>query len=239
MGIRKITRPAVFVDRDGVLNATVLNPATGRMESPLELEDFRLIDGVVEALLRLQGAGYPLILVSNQPNFALGKSSYEMHNRIHHRLRTILNSAGVRFLRFGYCLHHPRGVTPGYSHVCECRKPSPGILLQARDDFSLTLADSWMIGDRPADTRCGRVAGTRTIRIDCGGSDFGLPAQIADPCADYFARNLTEAAQIILGNSAGRTTATAGGSQDTGVDLVARGPRIVMKHLHRLSRVLV
>ncbi len=199
MGIRrKITRPAIFLDRDGVLNLTVFNPATGRMESPLTPRDFHLCDGVMPALLRLQSAGYPLILVSNQPNFALGKSSYLTHRTIRHKLETQLDSAGVRFTRFCYCLHHPRGVTPGYSDVCRCRKPSPGFLMQARDDFGLTLSDSWMIGDQPTDTQCARAAGVRSIRIADYGSGPGLALQTADPCADYFARNLPEAAEIIL-----------------------------------------
>ena len=72
-----MNRPAIFLDRDGVLNSMVLNPGTGRMESPLTAAEFRLIEGVIPALLQLQNAGYPLILVSNQPNFALGKSSYD------------------------------------------------------------------------------------------------------------------------------------------------------------------
>lgn len=196
--IRPVVRPAIFLDRDGVLNPTVLNPATGRMESPLTLGDFRLCDGVVPALLRLQDAGYPLILVSNQPNYALGKSSYQTHRDIQHKLVTALASAGIAFTRFCYCLHHPRGITPGYSCVCECRKPSPGLLLQARDDLSLTLSHSWMIGDQPTDTQCGRAAGVRTVRIAPAPSRARPTLQLSDSCADHFARNLAEAADIVL-----------------------------------------
>ena len=199
--IRPITRPAIFLDRDGVLNPTIFNPATGRMESPLTPADLRLIDGVIPALARLQSAGYPLILISNQPNFALGKSSYQTHRNIQHKLATSLASAGIHFLRFGYCLHHPRGLTPGYSGLCECRKPSPGLLLQARDDFGLTLGDCWMIGDQATDTQCGRAAGTRTIRLADAVSGAGPALETTDPCADYFARNLADAARIILGDA--------------------------------------
>lgn len=199
MRIRKRIRPAIFLDRDGVLNATVLNPQTGRMESPLTVQDLRLIEGVIPALQQLQGAGYPLILVSNQPNFALGKSSYRTHREIQHKLLTSLTRAGVSFTRFSYCLHHPNGITPGYGQVCDCRKPSPGLLLQARDDFGLTLSDCWMIGDQPTDTLCGHAAGAHTIRVGSGLAPFpGSP----DPCADYFARNLTEAVEIVLANRA-------------------------------------
>ncbi|HEX3663007.1 MAG TPA: HAD-IIIA family hydrolase [Acidobacteriaceae bacterium] len=199
MGIGAVARPAIFLDRDGVLNALVLNPATGRMESPLIPEDFRLLPGVITALQRLQAHGYPLILVSNQPNYALGKSTWLNLGLIHHRLVTELAVAGIHFIRFSYCLHHPKGVVAGYSGSCRCRKPSPWFLLRARDDFHLSLADSWMIGDQPTDSECGRAAGVRCLRIDAGaGSEAGARSLSFDPCADACARDLTEAAAIIL-----------------------------------------
>jgi D-glycero-D-manno-heptose 1,7-bisphosphate phosphatase len=195
MGIPDLGRPAVFLDRDGVLNALVLNPATGRMESPLAPDDLQLIDGVIPALCRLQQAGYPLVLVSNQPNFALGKATLETLGAIHSRLESALIGAGVCFARFSYCLHHPKGVVPGYSGLCVCRKPSPWFLLRARDDFGYSLGDSWMIGDQPTDTRCGRSAGVRTIRVNSG-------AMVAEPsgapAADHTVWQLSDAAEIIL-----------------------------------------
>lgn len=200
MGIGAVARPAIFLDRDGVLNALVLNPGTGRMESPLIPEEFHLLPGVIPALRRFQAGGYPLILVSNQPNYALGKSRYLTLGLIHHKLAKELVSAGIHFTRFSYCLHHPKGIVPGYSGICMCRKPSPWFLLRARDDFHLSLADSWMIGDKAADTGCGRAAGARTLRITRdAGSDAGAKLALADACANAFARNLGEAAEIILG----------------------------------------
>jgi D-glycero-D-manno-heptose 1,7-bisphosphate phosphatase len=196
--IRPVVRPAIFLDRDGVLNPTILNPATGRMESPLSPRDFRLCDGVIPALLQFQAAGYPLILVSNQPNYALGKSSYHTIRSIQHKLEKQLASADVHFTRFCYCLHHPKGLTPGYSGKCACRKPSPGFLLRARDDFAITLSRSWMIGDQPTDTQCGRAAGVRTIRIAPRESGVRPTLQVSDPWADYLASNLAEAAEIVL-----------------------------------------
>jgi D-glycero-D-manno-heptose 1,7-bisphosphate phosphatase len=195
MGIRDLGRPAVFLDRDGVLNALVLNPATGRMESPLKPDDLHLIDGVVPALRRLQKAGLPLILVSNQPNFALGKSTLEALGAVHCQLETALIAAGIHFARFSYCLHHPKGQVPGYSGLCVCRKPSPWFLLRARDDFGYSLADSWMIGDQPTDTQCGRAAGARTIRIHSGSV---ASERSGAPAADYMVWQLPEAAEIIL-----------------------------------------
>ncbi len=196
MGIGEVARRAVFLDRDGVLNALVLNAATGRMESPLSLQEFHLLPGVFPALRRLQDAGYPLILVSNQPNYALGKSTWVDLGLIHSKLVAELGGAGIHFARFSYCLHHPKGVVAGYSGTCVCRKPSPWFLFRARDDFRLSLEESWMIGDQPTDTKCGRAAGARTIRI---GASLGAELAGSDPCADAFAGDLAEAAEIVLG----------------------------------------
>lgn len=203
MGIGKVGRPAVFLDRDGVLNPLVLNPATGRMESPLTAEDFLLGAGVAEALRRLESAGYLLVLVSNQPNYALGKCSFSRLAEIHGKLTGELTAAGVSFARFCYCLHHPRGVLPGYSGTCACRKPSPWFLLRAGEELGLAMADSWMVGDQPTDVQCGKAAGVRTIRIAAADSGALFGCSGGDPCADYTAGNLADAAAIILSRRRG------------------------------------
>lgn len=195
MGILAINRPAVFLDRDGVLNALVVNPANGKMESPLTPDDVHLLDGVLPSLFRLQEAGYSLLLVSNQPNYALGKSTLDTLAAIHNRVVKEFIDAGIRFARFSYCLHHPKGVVAGYSGLCVCRKPSPWFLLRARDDFGYSLPNSWMIGDQPTDTQCGKAAGVRTIRIDSGAVFAGYNGA---PAADYLVWQLPEAVEIIL-----------------------------------------
>lgn len=194
-----MTQAAVFLDRDGVLNPLVLNPNTGRMESPLTLGQFRLCEGVLPALFRLQNAGYALVLVSNQPNLALGKSSLETLGEIHQELVTELLFAGIHFARFCYCLHHPKGVTPGYTGLCVCRKPSPWFLLRARDELSLSLPHSWMIGDQPTDIQCGHSAGVRTIRV--GASLPALPDGAASR-PNHTASGLAQAVDIILAQRA-------------------------------------
>ena len=200
MGIGKVAKPAIFLDRDGVINALVLNPSTGRMESPLTVTEFRLLDGVLPALLRLRRAGYSLSLVSNQPNYALGKSTLRNLGAIHYRLVSELLAAGIQFTRFYYCLHHPQGIRSGYSGPCVCRKPSPWFLLRARDEFGYSLRDCWMIGDLPTDMECGKAAGARTIRLTSGSRPTAPePAgPLADPHADYCARDLAAAVDIIL-----------------------------------------
>lgn len=200
MGIGDLGRPAIFLDRDGVLNELVLNPATGRMESPLAPTEFRLMEGVIAGLRRLSDAGYPLILVSNQPNYALGKCSLYTLEAIHQQLASCLAEAGIAFTRFCYCLHHPRGIVPGHHGLCLCRKPSPWFLLRARDDFGYTLPDSWMIGDQLTDIQCGKAAGTRTILMAAARS---TSQESAAALADGVARSLDEAAEMILGQCGG------------------------------------
>jgi D-glycero-D-manno-heptose 1,7-bisphosphate phosphatase len=103
---------AVFLDRDGVLNRNVLNPVTNTYESPHRAEDFELLPGVLEGLALLQETGYRLILVSNQPSYAKGKTSLAAIQAIHQCLADTLNGAGISFDAFYYCLHHPEASFP-------------------------------------------------------------------------------------------------------------------------------
>jgi D-glycero-D-manno-heptose 1,7-bisphosphate phosphatase len=178
-------RRAVFLDRDGVLNRNVWNPATNQNESPLTPEEFELLPDVLPALRLLCDAGYLLFLVSNQPNYAKGKASMDTLNAIHCRLETALTEAEISFVAFYYCFHHPE-----FTGECICRKPSPYFLFQARDAFGIHLAASWMVGDRAADIECGRASGTRTIEI----SDLSA----SKTKADYAAAGLWSAARIIM-----------------------------------------
>src|SRR5580700_5253548 len=166
MGVdRVVVRRAVFLDRDGVINRNIFNPQTGQYESPLTAEDFHLIDGALDAIRSMQDAQYLLFLVSNQPNYALGKSSLQSLDEIHLRMKREFDREGISFSEFYYCLHHPQGIVPEYGLTCACRKPSPAFLHRAQRDFHLDLSHSWMIGDRPTDTQCGRAAGAKTIRV--------------------------------------------------------------------------
>lgn len=184
---------AVFLDRDGVINHNVLNPATGAFESPLAATDFVFIPGVFDAMRALRLAGFILFLVSNQPNFAKGKSTLEQLSAIHQKLIAGLTAAAIEFAGFYYCFHHPQGAVSGYSGPCACRKPSPHFLLTASSQFNVDLRRSWMVGDRPTDIECGRAAGTRTILIH---SAEPSAASAAHP--DAAAPDLHTAAHLIL-----------------------------------------
>ena len=163
-------RPAVFLDREGVLNAGAPDPASGLLESPLALEQVRLLPNVGPPLRALAGAGWALVCVTNQPASAKGGASVAQLLAVHGRVLELLAGEGVRLDASRICLHHPEGSVAGLAGSCECRKPAPGMLVGAARDLGLDLARSWMIGDTDADVLAGRAAGCRTVLIDYPGS---------------------------------------------------------------------
>ncbi len=191
-------KAAVFLDRDGVLNELVLNPATRAYEPPHRPKDLRLVPHAVECLKKMQAGGYALFLVSNQPDYAKEKASLEALEAVHRKFDQTLGRHGVRVKEYYYCFHHPQGTVPGYSGECACRKPKPFFVLKARKDHGIRVADSWFVGDRDTDIECGRNAGTKTILIVNAGTQQGKgPSAASQP--DYRAKDLVEATGIIVG----------------------------------------
>lgn len=160
----------VFLDRDGVLNELVFDPASGTDESPLRARDVRLVPGVLEALRRLQGAGYLLAGVTNQPAAAKGRMPVGEVMAIHSRLVTLLAGGGVALDDWEICLHHPEGTDAALARACDCRKPAPGMLLAAARKLSADMTLSWMIGDTDADIEAGVAAGCRTVLVETPAS---------------------------------------------------------------------
>lgn len=164
------SRPAAFLDRDGTLNELVPDPASGLPESPLCVADVRLIEGAAGAALALALAGFALVCVSNQPAAAKGKVSLERLLAVHERVLALLREEGVHFDGSRLCLHHPEGVVAELTGPCDCRKPAPGMLLDAAEALGLDLASSWIVGDTDSDIAAGRAAGCHTVLIQHPGS---------------------------------------------------------------------
>lgn len=156
---------AVFLDRDGVINYNVFYKDTQAWESPRNTADFAIVPSAIQSMQLLQQANFLLFIVSNQPNYAKGKSSLEELQAIHSKLSHELQINNITVTETYYCYHHPNGVVANYSKVCQCRKPSPFFLLAAQKTYSIDMANSWMIGDRDTDITCGKMAGTQTIKI--------------------------------------------------------------------------
>ena len=157
----KNKQKAIFLDRDGVINKYV-----GFLT---DIKDFELIDGVTDAIKKINDNGYLAIVVTNQPVIARGEVTFAELNQIHDKMETLLGLDGAYVDAIYYCPHHPHkgyeGEVPELKFECECRKPKPGMLLHAAKDFNIDLSKSVMIGDGENDMIAGKNAGCSTILI--------------------------------------------------------------------------
>ena len=187
---------AVFLDRDGVLNHNVFYPDTGSYESPRTPEEFELFPNAIASLKLLVRAGFRLFLVSNQPNVAKGKSTFDELKRTHEKLQASLEASNVEFQEFFYCYHHPDSKVPELGGQCECRKPSPYFLRKAEREYGIDLSQSWMVGDRSSDVACGEAAGVSTIRVLPDYPCEDVRSEMPRPTS--FARDVSEAVAHVL-----------------------------------------
>lgn len=157
---------AIFLDRDGTLNKLVYYADWGEYESPRTVEDFALLPGVLDALRIFQHQGWMLFLVSNQPSYAKGKTSLENLTCVHSELEMQLKTHCIDFQAFYYSYTHPFGIVPEYTCESINRKPNPGFLLKAAQDYKVDLRASWMVGDCDTDIFCGQRAGCHTALIE-------------------------------------------------------------------------
>lgn len=160
----KHKQKAIFLDRDGTINKYV-----GFLRN---IDDFELIDGVAEAIRKINESGYLAIVVTNQPVIARGEVTVDELDEIHKKMETLLGAKGAYVDAIYYCPHHPHkgyeGEITELKIDCDCRKPKPGMLLKAAEDFNIDLSQSWMIGDGENDIKAGKAAGCRTALIGQG-----------------------------------------------------------------------
>ena len=190
-------RRAVFLDRDGVLNAMVYNPEFGTVDSPASPEEFQLLPGAAEAVRGINELGLLAIVASNQPGVAKGRFTLALLEATTRGMHQALAAAEARLDAVYYCLHHPGAVLPEYRAVCECRKPKPGLLLKAAREWNIDLAGSYVVGDGIVDLRAGRAAGATTIFVNARKCYYceELNRQGARP--DYWVPGLAEAVALI------------------------------------------
>ena len=154
---RAYARPAVFLDRDGVINYEV--------DLLHRVEQMQLIPGAAEAIRRINQMGYLAIVVTNQPVIARNLCSFEELEQIHMQMETLLGHEHDYVNAIYYCHHHPDAGYPEerkeYKIMCNCRKPAPGMLLQAAKDWNIDLENSYMIGDSQRDIEAGNNAGIK------------------------------------------------------------------------------
>jgi D-glycero-D-manno-heptose 1,7-bisphosphate phosphatase len=190
--------PAVFIDRDGVINKGVMDEELGEYESPYHAADVELEDRAVEGLRVLRGLGWPLIVVSNQPAAAKGTVSLAELWEVHECVVSLLAQERVALDDWRYCFHHPRGKVPQLSGPCPCRKPLPGLLLAAASKHDIDLEGSWTIGDTDTDIGAGRAAETRTVLVENPRSEHKRGGAAGE---DFLAADLVEAASVVVANA--------------------------------------
>lgn len=150
---------AVFIDRDGTINV--------EKEYLYRPEEFELIPGAAQAIRLLNESGFLVIVVTNQSGVARGYYTEEDVHLLHRHITMQLEQAGSRVDAWFYCPHHPSG-RGSYSLPCRCRKPQPGMLLEAARRFEINLESSFMIGDKLVDIEAGRAAGCSSILVRTG-----------------------------------------------------------------------
>lgn len=175
----QVVARAVFLDRDGVINANL--ERNGKPVAPTRLEEFRILPGVDEAVRRLKQAGFTIIIVTNQPDVRTGRTPQAAVEAMHAEIRRRMPVDDIKI-----CYHVD-------ADNCTCRKPKPGMLFAAAGERGIDLSSSYLIGDRWRDTQAGRAAGCLTIFIDYAYEQDGpnLP--------DKVVQSVTEAVAFILG----------------------------------------
>lgn len=185
-------RPAIFLDRDGTLSHEV-----GYVN---HVSRFRLFPFTVEAVRAINASGWLAVVATNQAGVARGYFPESVVHEVHGVLRSAVEGGGARLDGLYACLHHPSVGEPPYRQDCTCRKPRPGLLLQAAQDLGIDLRRSWMVGDRPNDLEVGWAAGGRSALVKTG---YGLgelthhgPRWRRQP--DLVAEHVLEAVQRIV-----------------------------------------
>jgi len=184
-------RKVAFLDRDGVINRDY-----GYVYRE---EDFEFLPGVFEALRQLNAMGYEIIIVTNQSGIARGYYTKQDFLNLTSWMLDKLQRAGVQVLDVYFCPHFPKGVVPEFSHLCDCRKPAPGMLLRAANEHGIDVKSSIMIGDKYTDIEAGMAAGVgRNYLIvpQCGMDtknyeDINIAAGLSDCVCQEIALTIT------------------------------------------------
>lgn len=146
-------RPAAFFDRDGVLNVDV--------NYLYKIEDFQWIPGAIEAIRYYNEKGYLVIVVTNQSGVARGYYTEDDVHKLHHWMQAELSQQGAHIDAVYHCPHHIEGVIAQYKRACNCRKPEPGLIEQALEQWPINKEQSLLIGDKPSDVTAAKAAGIK------------------------------------------------------------------------------
>ena len=191
---RRTLKPAIFVDRDGVINE--------ERDGVIKADGMKLLPGVAAAIRRVNDAGIPLICVTNQPFLAKGMLTWPALRTIHAEMDCqIAEESGGYIDDVFVCPHHPEkgwaGEVAELKIDCDCRKPKPGLLRQAAEFHAIDLTRSWLVGDRYCDVAAAHAAGARSVLVRTGHNGSDRSAYSVTP--DFIADDLSAAIDHILG----------------------------------------
>jgi len=189
----------VLLDRDGVINELVYFPEVGVIDSPLNPDQFKLLPGVPEAIRTLNHLGFKVAVVSNQPAIAKGKMTEKLFAEIRSKMKNELEREGAHLDAEYYCFHHPDAVREEYRVNCNCRKPKPGLFLEASSELDLDPSRSFSVGDSLVDVKAGKAAGFTTILIGSMKCDLCRLMDQEDAHPDHVAESLIRAVETIRG----------------------------------------
>ena len=199
---------AVFLDRDGVINALIYHLDAGVIDAPFKRSQFKLLPRVPEAIRLLNDLGLRVAVVSNQPGIAKGHLKRETLKTFERVMLSQIRDAGGYIDRIYYCLHHPEAKVDKLRQRCNCRKPEIGMLQRAAADLNVTLAECYMIGDGIPDLEAADRAGCRSIFIGRWKCEICQFTEAPHVRPALVAKSLWEAAQAIQSEITGVTPAT-------------------------------
>lgn len=186
-------RRAVFLDRDGTLNADFgFVRDAGRVE---------IIAGAREGAKALVDAGFVLVVASNQSGIARGLLTAAQADAVDERIKDAFATAGAPLTAFYRCPHLPDAVLPEFASDCDCRKPKPGMLTRAAKELNIDLSRSWVVGDRARDIAAGLAAGCRAVAVEPVPRALSHPQEFGTSAPEYYARDLKDAARFIIEHS--------------------------------------
>jgi D-glycero-D-manno-heptose 1,7-bisphosphate phosphatase len=181
-------RKAIFLDKDGTLIPDIPYNA--------DPDKITLSDEAVDGLYRLQNVGFELFIVTNQSGIANGYFHHKDLWKVEKKISDLMQYHGLKLSGFYYCPHDPKAKLEAYKTYCKCKKPKPGMLLDAASDHNLDLSSSWMIGDILNDVEAGNRAGCKTILINNGNETEWKMNWLRTP--DLMAATINEGAKYIL-----------------------------------------
>ncbi len=191
----------IFLDRDGIINSLVYDKDLSIVRAPLSPRELTFTPRLVGILKKIQSKGFKLFVISNQPDIGLGRITKETFQKIQNKIESYFEKNNIAIDGYYYCFHHSYAKIREYKKICDCRKPKPGLLLQAAHEHDIDLSNSWMIGDGVNDVIAGHEAGCKTILIanllESGYLSL-LEKNLQGVKPDYIVKNIKDIPSILV-----------------------------------------